>query len=93
MRVTRLVAGLLIVLSGVVGYLFAALLAGTRDTTALSRICAQIDYVKDLQKELEGKQQSATEKPRAEVLASEEVRNEFRMLVEQCRAALSSGGE
>jgi hypothetical protein len=51
--------------------------SGSRDTTALARLCARVDYVNGLQEELQG-----------QLAASEEVQNEFRMMVEQCRAAL-----
>ena len=48
-----------------------------RDTTPLAQICARVDYVNSLQENLEG-----------QAAASEEVRAEFKTLVEQCRAAL-----
>jgi hypothetical protein len=88
MRVSRLVAGLLIALSVVAGYVFASLVLGPSNSTSLARICARIDYVDELQEALEGKQQTSIEKPRSAVSTSEEVRNEFRMLVAECRAAL-----
>ena len=53
-----------------------------RDTTPLARICSRVDYVNGLQEELEGQQ-----------AASEEVREEFKALVEECRAALSNRAE
>jgi hypothetical protein len=55
----------------------AAWWSGTRDTTPLAQICARVDYVGGLQQELKGQR-----------AASEEVRDEFKALVEQCRAAL-----
>ena len=62
----------------VAGYLIAEGWWGVRDTTVpLAQICARVDYVNSLQEELP-----------AQRAASEEVRNEFAMLVEQCRAAL-----
>jgi hypothetical protein len=81
-RVSRLTAGLLLVLSVAAGYLFAAWLSGLRDSTPLAQICARIDYVNGLQKQLEGQQ-----------AASEEVREQFKELVEQCRAALGGRAE
>jgi hypothetical protein len=57
------------------GYLFAAWLSSPRDTTPLARICSRVDYVNGLQEQLEGQQ-----------AASEEVREEFKALVEECRA-------
>jgi hypothetical protein len=56
--------------------------SGNRDTTALARLCAQVDYVNDLQKELQG-----------ELGTSDEVQHEFRTMVQQCRAALRSRTE
>jgi hypothetical protein len=44
-----------------------------------SRICSRVDYVNGLQEELEGQQ-----------AASEEVREQFKILVEECRAVLSN---
>jgi hypothetical protein len=61
---------------------FCRWLFGARDTTPLARICSRIDYVNGLQEQIEGQQ-----------AASEEVREEFKALVEECRAALSSRGE
>ena len=82
LRVSRLTAGILLVLCFAAGYLFAAWLSGVRDTTPLARICSRVDYVNGLQEQLEGQQ-----------AASEEVREEFKALVEECRAALSSRAE
>jgi hypothetical protein len=56
----------------VAGYLIAEGWWGVRDTTApLAQICARVDYVNSLQEELP-----------AQWAASEEVRNEFAMLVQ-----------
>jgi hypothetical protein len=77
LHVSRLVGALLVVLCFVAGYLLAGWWSGARDTTPLAQICARVDYVDGLQQELEGQQ-----------AASEQVRDEFKALVEQCRAAL-----
>jgi hypothetical protein len=61
----------------VAGYLLAGWGSGTRNLGPLEQICARVDYVNSLQENLEGQQ-----------AASEEVRSEFKALVEQCRAAL-----
>ena len=82
LRVSQLTAGILLALCFGAGYLFAAWLSGACDTTPLARICSRIDYVNGLQEELEGQQ-----------AASEEVREQFKALVEECRAALSSRAE
>jgi hypothetical protein len=82
LRVSRLTAGILLVLCFAAGYLFAAWLSGARDTTPLARICSRVDYVNGLQEQLEGRR-----------AASEEVREQFKALVEECRAALSSRAE
>ena len=81
-RVSRLTAGILLVLCFAAGYLFAGWLSGARDTRPLARMCSRVDYVNGLQEELEGQQ-----------AASEEVREQFKALVEECRAALSSRAE
>jgi hypothetical protein len=47
------------------------------DTSPLTQICARVDYVNGLQENLKGQE-----------AASEEVRAEFKALVEQCRTAL-----
>jgi hypothetical protein len=78
-RVSRITAGILLVLCFAAGYLFAAWLSGARDTTPLAHICWRVDYVNGLQEELEGQQ-----------AASEEVREQFKALVDECRAALSN---
>ena len=46
LRVSRLTAGILLVLCFAGGYLFAAWLSGARDRTPLARICSRVDYVK-----------------------------------------------
>ena len=61
----------------VAGYLLAGWWSERRDKSPLEQICARIDYVNSLQENLEGQKS-----------ASEEVRSEFKALVEQCRAAL-----
>jgi hypothetical protein len=48
----------------------------------LARICSRVDYVNGLQEQPEGQQ-----------AASEEVREQFKALVEECGAALSSRAE
>ena len=48
--------------------------SGTRNLGPMEQICAGVDYVNSLQENLEGQQ-----------AASEEVRSEFKALVEQCR--------
>ena len=59
----------------VAGYVVASLRSSARDT--LAQICARVDYVNGLQENLKGQE-----------AASEEVRAEFKALVEQCRTAL-----
>jgi hypothetical protein len=59
----------------------AGCLPGIRDTTPLVQICAQVDYVDTLQGGLKGQQ-----------ALSKQVHDEFKALVEQCRAALRSRG-
>jgi len=67
----------------VAGYLIAEWWSGTRDaTTSLAKICARIDYVNGLQEELQGHPG-----------ATQEVHDEFKALVEQCRTALRSRAE
>jgi hypothetical protein len=55
---------------------------GSRDTSPLAQICARVDYVNGLQENLKGQD-----------AASEEVRAEFKALVEQCRTALRDHAE
>jgi hypothetical protein len=82
LRVSRLAAALLLVLCFALGYLAAAWWVGPHDTTALMQICSRVDYINGLQEHLEGQQ-----------AASEEVREQFPALVEECRAALRNRGE
>ena len=79
LRVSRLVAGFLIALSVLAGYLLAVWWFGAQDTTPLRQICARVDYLNSLQ--------AALPEQRA---VTEEMRNEFAMLVAQCREALGS---
>jgi hypothetical protein len=51
--------------------------SSTRDRSPLAQIRARVDYVNGLQENLKGQE-----------AASEEVRAEFKALVEQCRTAL-----
>jgi hypothetical protein len=76
--VSRLSASVALVLCFVAGYFLAGLLwTSTRDTNQLAQICARVDYVNSLQDKLKGQE-----------AASEEVRAEFKVLVDQCRTAL-----
>jgi len=61
------------------GYFIAGWWSGIRDRTPLAQLCARIDYVNGLQAELVGQQ-----------AASEEVRDQFKALVQQCREALKN---
>jgi hypothetical protein len=81
LRVSRLVAGMFILLSLIAGYLFAGWWYGfgAQDATTLRQICARVDYLEALQEALP-EQRAPTE----------EIRNEFAMLVEQCREALGN---
>jgi len=65
----------------VAGYLVAGW-SGKRDMTPLVQICAQVDYVDTMQQGLKGQQ-----------APSKQMRDEFKALVEQCRAALRRRGE
>jgi hypothetical protein len=80
--VSRLVALVALALCFVAGYFLAGLWSNARDTSPLAQICARIDYVNGLQENLNGQE-----------AASEEVRAEFRALVEQCRTALRDRAE
>jgi len=80
--VSRFAGVLLIGLAVFAGYLFAGWVSGPRDTTQLARICAQVDYVNSLQDELPIQQ-----------AVNEEIRNEFAMLVAQCRLAVGDRGQ
>jgi len=77
MTVSRLVAFVALAFCFVAGSLLAGLWSSARDTSPLAQICARVDYVNGLQENLKG-----------EEAASEEVRGEFKALVEQCRTAL-----
>ena len=77
MTVSRLVAVVALALCFVAGYFLAGLWSNARDTSPLAQICARIDYVNGLQENLKGQE-----------AASEEVRGEFKALVEQCRTTL-----
>jgi hypothetical protein len=80
--VSRLVALVALALCFVAGYFLAGLWSNARDTSPLAQICARIDYVNGLQENLNRQE-----------AASEEVRAEFRALVEQCRTALRDRAE
>jgi len=75
--VSRLGAFFAVAFCFVAGYLLADLWWSARDASPLAQICARVDYVNGLQENLKG-----------EEAASEEVRAEFKALVEQCRTAL-----
>jgi HAMP domain-containing protein len=78
MAVPRLVALVALALCFVAGYLLASWWwSSARDTSPLAQIRARVDYVNGLQENLKGQE-----------AASEEVRAEFKALVEQCRTAL-----
>jgi hypothetical protein len=77
MTISRLAALVALVLCFVAGYFLASLWSSSRDTGPLAQICARVDYVNSLQENLTGQD-----------AASEEVRAEFKALVEQCRTAL-----
>jgi hypothetical protein len=64
------------------GYFIADWWSSSRDRTPLAQLCARIDYVNGLQLALDGQQ-----------AASEEVREQFEALVEQCRVALRNRTE
>jgi hypothetical protein len=75
--VSRLSAVLALAFCFVAGYFLAGLWWNARDPSPLAQICARVDYVNGLQENLKGQE-----------AASEEVRAEFKVLVEQCRTAL-----
>jgi hypothetical protein len=77
MTVSRLVASVVLAFCFVAGYFLAGFWSSARDTGPLAQICARVDYLNGLQENLKGQE-----------AASEEVRTEFRALVEQCRTAL-----
>jgi hypothetical protein len=80
--VTRLAAFAALLFCFVAGYFLAGLWSSARDTSPLAQICARVDYVNSLQENLKGQD-----------AASDEVRGEFRTLVEQCRTALRNRAE
>jgi hypothetical protein len=78
MAVSRLGAFVALAFCFVAGYLLAGCWwSSARDTSPLAQICARVDCVNGLQENLKGQE-----------AASEEVRAEFKALVEQCRTAL-----
>jgi hypothetical protein len=77
--VTRLAAAVALVFCFVAGY-FLANWWSRRDTSPLAQICARVNYVNGLQENLKD-------------AASEEVKTEFRALLEQCRTALRDRAE
>jgi hypothetical protein len=81
MTVPRWVAIVALALCFFAGYFLAGWWSSARDTS-LAQICARVDYVNGLQENLKGQE-----------AASEEVRAEFKALVEQCRAALRNPAE
>jgi hypothetical protein len=83
-RPSRIIAGVFILLSLVAGYLLAGWWYGfgAQDLTALEQICARVEYLNNLQEELP-EQRAPTE----------EIRNEFAMLMEQCQEALGTSIE
>jgi hypothetical protein len=64
------------------GYLIAGWWSGKHDMIPLVQICARVDYINGLQEALQEQQ-----------AASEDVREEFNVLVEECRAALRNRAE
>ena len=74
-----LLAAFLAGLCFVAGYLTASWRAGTREAT-LAQICGRIDYVSGLEEELPADQ-------------GQKVRDELKLLVEQCRVALRNRAE
>ena len=81
MTVPRLAALVALAFCFVAGYFLAGLWSSARNTSPLAQICARVDYVNGLQENLKGQE-----------AASEEVRAEFKALVEQCRTALRDSG-
>jgi hypothetical protein len=80
LRVLRYVAILLLVLCAGLGYLLASWWTGRRGVTQLAEICARVDYINGLQQEFGGE-------------ATEELREQFKALVEDCRTALRNRAE
>jgi hypothetical protein len=81
LRVSRLLAGLFILLSLIAGYLLAGWWHGfgVQDVTPLQQICARVEHLGSLVEELH--EQGAS---------TEEIRNQLAMLVEQCQEALGN---
>jgi hypothetical protein len=79
---TRLAALVALAVCFVARYFLAGLWSRARDTSPLAQICARVDYVNSLQENLKGQD-----------AASDEVRGEFKTLVEQCRTALRDRAE
>ena len=75
--VSRATAIVALAVCFIAGYLLADWWSERRAQSPLAQICARVDYVNSLQENLEG-----------QAAESEEVRAEFKALVEQCRAAL-----
>ena len=84
LRVSRLVAGVFILLSLVAGYLLAGWWYGfgAQDVTHLEQICARVDRLDSL---LDGLPDQHA--------PPEEIRNEFAMLVQQCDEAVGNSFE
>jgi hypothetical protein len=78
----RVVAFVALAFCFVAGYFLAGLWSSARDTSPLAQICARVEYVNGLQENVTGQD-----------AASEEVRAEFKALVEQCRTALRDRAE
>jgi len=84
LRVSRVLAGALILLSLVAGYLLAGWWYGfgAQDVTHLEQICARVDRLDNLLDRLPDQH-----------APPEEIRNEFAMLVQQCDEALGNSFE
>jgi hypothetical protein len=84
LRVSRLLAGVFIVLSVLAGYLVASWWHGfgSQDVTPLQQICGRVEHLGSLVEELH--EQGAS---------TEEMRNQLAMLMEQCQEALGNSIE
>ena len=84
LRISRLVAGVFILLSLVAGYLLAGWWYGfgAQDVTHLEQICARVHRLDNLLDRLPDQH-----------APSEEIRNEFAMLVQQCDEAVGNSFE
>jgi hypothetical protein len=84
LRVSRLVAGVFILLSLAVGYLLAGWWYGfgVQDVTHLEQICARVDRLDSL---IDGLPDQRA--------PPEEIRNELAMLVQQCDEAVGNSFE